>query len=109
MASLNCVHLGEGGYRVLCVVQDVGIIFVLAQSSAPVSVTNHPAELALFTVHSSPFRATLVCVPVFERGAVSEEQPRHTERGTVQLASSFPEMVRSPMGWDGEVPHGMGW
>eukprot|EP00955_Chlamydomonas_euryale_P099392 365215-Chlamydomonas_euryale.AAC.4 len=34
---------------------DVGMIFSHAQSSAPVSVTVHPAEGAPFTVHCSPF------------------------------------------------------
>eukprot|EP00955_Chlamydomonas_euryale_P016139 172391-Chlamydomonas_euryale.AAC.2 len=39
---------------------DVGITFLHAQSSAPVSVNVHPVEESPFTVHRSPFRATLV-------------------------------------------------
>eukprot|EP00955_Chlamydomonas_euryale_P081143 363533-Chlamydomonas_euryale.AAC.2 len=39
------------------------MIFSHVQSSAPVSVTIHPAEGAPFTVHRAPFRATLFIYP----------------------------------------------
>eukprot|EP00955_Chlamydomonas_euryale_P077234 362896-Chlamydomonas_euryale.AAC.2 len=68
----------RGRYRVFCVTQEVGMIFLHAQSSAPVSVTVHPAEGAPFTVHLSeqPWLAgvdvgvDVGCVDVFGVGVV---------------------------------------